>query len=77
MIGTTLHARMVELHQRYKDALGAHKLGAAGLVRDEAEQLLAEEWEQVIEALDLWAHPLAHGSTPTERAAGDVDKVPF
>ena len=62
-----LHAKMLDLHVRYKEALDAHNLGKAACIRDEAAQLLACEWEQVNEALERAAGPLSAGSEPDER----------
>ena len=72
MTPSALHAKMLELFQRYKDALECHALGRAGLVRDEAAVLLATEWEIVLAALDDWAHPLSHGCEP---GCDDVDRA--
>jgi hypothetical protein len=64
--GDELFEKMKELSERYSDALGAHNLGQAGLVRDEAAELLAANFSSVLAALELWAFPASHGSTPDE-----------
>ena len=61
MTGDQLYARMLGLSQRYKEAKEADKLGAAGVAREEAGQLLVENWESVLAALELWAFPMSYG----------------
>lgn len=62
--GDELHAKMEALFAAYSAAIKGHQLGRAGMVRDEAAQLLTENWTSVLAALELWAFPASHGSTP-------------
>lgn len=69
MLENELYEKMIDLYTRYKEALGEHNLGRAAVVRDEAAQLLAQEWEQVITALERAAQPLSHGCIPQQEVA--------
>jgi len=66
MLASELHAKMAELHVRYREAIEANKLGRALIVLEEAGALLACEWPSVLAALERWAQPLSYGSEPRE-----------
>lgn len=72
--GDQLHAKLSALHQAYKEAIGEHELGKALCLVEEAGKLLVCNWEQVLSALDMWSHPLSHGTEDFER---QQDEIPY
>lgn len=76
-----LYVKMLDLHTRYKEALGEHNLGRAACARDDAAQLLAQEWDQINAALERAAQPLSYGveqgdiSDRCSNFDGDDDRV--
>lgn len=74
--GDELHAKLEALYAAYYAAMQGHQLGRASCVRDEAAQVLAENWPSVLAALELWAFPRSHGSVPDDEYARG-EKVPF
>lgn len=69
--GDELHAKMEALFAAYYAAMQGHQLGRAACVRDEAAQLLVENWASVLAALELWAFPRSHGCTQDVSESAD------
>lgn len=57
-----IHARLTELHQRYKAAIEENELGRALILAEEARMVLVRNWDTILAALEQACRPLSYGT---------------